>query len=281
MATPNAYQCLSCRLKDVTRTARRQFHISVPRPARRRPAYPSVKQSDLATLEAREQQIDTLAAGLKPYTTREKQILAMRYTPEQMQVIEAGEQAVSTRDMVEQGRLRSDAFRPTYIDDFATLRPVVDDVSSAQSANQASTKGLKAPGSVSANATTAEEQDPHMLKLSQQTGLSIDAIKKIRIKNLVTHRVVNQTKMGKIQSMYFLTVAGNEKGMVGIGEGKAAEFDNGTRQAMMNAIRNMKPVPRYEDRTIYGDVQAKVGASVVQLSARPPGMFPCPREALR
>ena len=40
---------------------------------------------------------------------------------------------------------------------------------------------------------------------------------------------------------------------------------------MMNAIRNMRPVPRYEERTIYGDVQAKVGASVVQLSARSPG----------
>jgi small subunit ribosomal protein S5 len=42
---------------------------------------------------------------------------------------------------------------------------------------------------------------------------------------------------------------------------------------MMNAIRNMRPVPRYEERTIYGDVEAKVGASVVQLSARSPGML--------
>jgi hypothetical protein len=59
--------------------------------------------------------------------------------------------------------------------------------------------------------------------------------------------------------------------MLGIGEGKAAEDEDGRRQAMMNAIRNMKPVPRYEERTIYGDVEAKVGASVVQLSARSPG----------
>src|ERR1700761_8639650 len=44
---------------------------------------------------------------------------------------------------------------------------------------------------------------------------------------------------------------------------------------MMNAIRNMKPIPRYEERTIYGDVTAKVGAVVVQLSSRPPGIsFP-------
>lgn len=276
MASSKSYQCLSCRLKDLSlstpRHGRRQFHASTPRSARRRPAFPSVKQSDLEVLEAREKQIDTLAATLKPYSAREKQVLAMRYTPEQMKVIEVGEQAVSARDMVEQGRLRNDAFRPTYIDDFSTLRPVLDDASPGHSANNTKARGIKAPGSVSANATTAEDADPHMLKLSQQTGLSVMDIRRIRVKNLVTHRVVNQTKMGKISSMYFLTVAGNEKGMVGIGEGKAAEHDNGTRQAMMNAIRNMKPIPRYEERTIYGDVTAKVGATIVQLSARPPGM---------
>ncbi|KAI7242053.1 hypothetical protein KC352_g14711, partial [Hortaea werneckii] len=116
-----------------------------------------------------------------------------------------------------------------------------------------------------------EEEDPHMTRLCQQTGMTRDQIRKIRIKNLVSHRVVNQTRMGKIQSLYFLTIAGNQDGMLGIGEGKAAEDEDGRRQAMMNAIRNMKPIPRYEDRTIYGDVEAKVGASIVQLSARPPG----------
>jgi hypothetical protein len=103
--------------------------------------------------------------------------------------------------------------------------------------------------------------------------MSPKEISRLRVKNLVNHRVVNQTRMGKIQSLYFLTIAGNENGMLGIGEGKAAEDEDGRRQAMMNAIRNMRPVPRYEERTIYGDVQAKVGASVVQLSARSPGML--------
>nr|POE74038.1 putative 37s ribosomal protein s5, mitochondrial [Quercus suber] len=275
MATSLSYECLSCRLKSLVvsapRNTRRQFHASIPRSARRRPAFPSVKQNDLEVLEAREKQIDKLSESFKPYTAREKEVLAMRYTPEQMEIIEAGEKAVSARDMVEQGRLRNDAFRPTYIDDFSTLRPVLDDASPGTSANSPKRGGVKAPGSVTANSTTAEEADPHMLKLSQQTGMPIQDIKRIRFKNLVQHRVVNQTKMGKIQSLYYLTVAGNEKGMVGIGEGKAVEHDNGARQAMMNAIRNMKPIPRYEERTIYGDVTAKVGASIVQLSARPPG----------
>jgi len=40
---------------------------------------------------------------------------------------------------------------------------------------------------------------------------------------------------------------------------------------MMNAIRNMKPIHRYEDRTVYGEVHGKVGAVEIELSARPPG----------
>ena len=59
--------------------------------------------------------------------------------------------------------------------------------------------------------------------------------------------------------------------MLGIGEGKAAEFEDGMRQALMNAIRNMQPIARYEERTIYGEVEGKFGATVVKLSSRPPG----------
>ncbi|KAK3112631.1 28S ribosomal protein S5, mitochondrial [Teratosphaeriaceae sp. CCFEE 6253] len=204
------------------------------------------------------------------------ELLAMRYTPEQMKIIEAGEAAVSARDMAEQGRLRGDAFRPTYIDDFATMRPLVDkpirmaadDVQQQQGGKKGkAAKALPLPDVKYG----ADEEDPHMLRLRQQTGLAKEDISRIRIKNLVSHRVVNQTRMGKIQSLYFLTIAGNQDGMLGIGEGKAAEDEDGKRQAMMNAIRNMRPIPRYEERTIFGDIEAKVGATIVQLSARRPG----------
>jgi small subunit ribosomal protein S5 len=33
----------------------------------------------------------------------------------------------------------------------------------------------------------------------------------------------------------------------------------------------MRPIPRYEERTIYGEVEGKVAASVVQLKGKPPG----------
>lgn len=284
------YQCLSCRLRDTARqplqsAPRRNFHVSAPRPARRRPAFPNIKQALLDSQTSRAAEVTKLARAdgpLRPYTERELELLAMRYTPEQMSVIKQGEAAISREDLVKQGRLRGDAFRPTYIDDFATIRPLVDKparlalddaqtegMQRRQEGSAGTEKKLRIPGVQYSN----EEEDPHLTRLCQQTGLTRDEIRRIRVKNLVSHRVVNQTRMGKIQSLYFLTIAGNQDGMLGIGEGKAAEDEDGKRQAMMNAIRNMKPIARYEERTIYGDVEGKSGASVVQLSARPPGMM--------
>lgn len=275
--------CFTCRLAASLRqassnssTARRQFHASAPRPSRRKPAYPNVTQKRLEAMQAREADISARAAQLRPYTEREKELLRTRYTDEQMKVLELGEAAVDPRHMAEQGRLRGDAFRPTYIDDFATLRPLIDQparlaVDDAEA--KAAAKKLPIPSFTASGSSTAPEdsEDPHLLRLRQQTGLSAQEIRNLRIKNLVAHRVVNQTRMGKIQSLYFLTIAGNQNGMVGVGEGKAAEDEDGRRQAMMNAIRNMRVVPRYEERTIFGEVEAKVGATVVQLGARPPG----------
>ncbi|KAI9790915.1 MAG: 28S ribosomal protein S5, mitochondrial [Peltula sp. TS41687] len=113
--------------------------------------------------------------------------------------------------------------------------------------------------------------DPAMLPVLQQTGFTPDDLKKFRSKHLVMHRVVNQTRMGKIMTQYSLTIAGDGQGLLGIGEGKAGEPEDARRQSLRSAIRNMQPIHRYEGRTIFGDVQAKVGASVVSLMHRPPG----------
>jgi small subunit ribosomal protein S5 len=116
-----------------------------------------------------------------------------------------------------------------------------------------------------------DEIEPAMRRLMLQTGYTLDEIKRFRVKVLVMHRVVNQTRMGKVSSLYLLAVAGNGRGLLGIGEGKAAEIEHAKRQASMSAVRNMVPIPRYEDRTIYGDVKGKVGATEVEMMTRPPG----------
>lgn len=132
-------------------------------------------------------------------------------------------------------------------------------------------KGLEALKQTGVGKPGEFEVDPGMKRLMRQTGFSLDDIRKFRVKNLVVHRVTNQTKMGKIMSIYYLTIAGNGRGLLGIGEGKSTEPEEARRQAQYAAIRNVQPIPRYEDRTIYGDVKVKVGAVELELMTRPPG----------
>lgn len=116
-----------------------------------------------------------------------------------------------------------------------------------------------------------DDIEPAMRRLMLQTGYTVDEIKKFRIKVMVYHPVRNTTRMGKIQSNYYLAVAGNGKGLLGVGEGKSVEVNDARIQACMAAVRNMVPIPRYENRTIFGDVKAKVGGTTVEVMSRPPG----------
>lgn len=129
-----------------------------------------------------------------------------------------------------------------------------------------------------ARASRASKQDdemaPYYQRLERITGLDQKLMKNLRYKVLLSKRVVNQTRMGKVHSQYFLVVCGNGRGLLGLGEGKTKDPEQGRRQAIMNAIRNLTPIRRYEDRTIYGDVKGKVGATELELFTRPPGIYP-------
>jgi small subunit ribosomal protein S5 len=136
-------------------------------------------------------------------------------------------------------------------------------------------KILKAPLVTTPNASLSraksQEADPGMLRLMQMTGFTGMQISALRVKAVVVHRVANQTRLGKIYKMYFLTVAGNGNGLIGIGEGKSADAAEARIQSQYRAIRNMQPVMRYEGRTIFGDVKGKVSATELELYTRPPG----------
>lgn len=114
---------------------------------------------------------------------------------------------------------------------------------------------------------------PAMRRVSLQTGYSLADIRRFRVKLLLIRHVKNQTKLGKIDSMYFLSVAGNGRGLLGFGEAKTAEPTGGKELSYLNAVKNMTAIQRYEERTIFGDVRAKVGGTEVELMTRPPGMF--------
>ncbi|KAL5347164.1 28S ribosomal protein S5, mitochondrial [Pseudogymnoascus australis] len=308
----------------------RDFSTTQSLPARRRPRFASVKAEDMGLVS----QTPTNQV-LKSYTKKDEQNLSKRYTPDQMRVIAAGEEAIDLEDIRSHGVVRNDPYAFKYLDDFSVLRPTLDKIPKPASTvpkgarwlneterfdqvnewlgkmtEERELQGLAEPltrldvqkfidetpsmtgggkfGSdvlvpalpkiksmegMYQNSTLVDVRDPTGTydKLRRQTGMSLEDILDLNVKNIVAHRVVNMTRLGRIQSFYTLSIAGNGKGMLGLGEGKSAEMVDSLNQSRMAAIKNMKPVPRYEDRTIFGDIEAKVSAVRVQLMSRPPG----------
>ncbi|KAG7285218.1 hypothetical protein NEMBOFW57_009839 [Staphylotrichum longicolle] len=107
--------------------------------------------------------------------------------------------------------------------------------------------------------------------LKKRTGLTVRAILNLHNKCLVRRWVSNQTRLGKVGKTSIVWVAGNGDGWLGIGEAKSTEPTIAALKARLLAIRNMRPIRRYENRTIYGSVTSKVSGTVVKMSARPPG----------
>jgi Ribosomal protein S5, N-terminal domain len=108
-------------------------------------------------------------------------------------------------------------------------------------------------------------------ELKRRTGMTVPEILAIKTVTLVVRWVSNQTRMGKIQTTSVLSIAGNGKGWLGLGVARSTEPNEAMGKSTRDAILKMKPVRRYEDRTIYGNVEGKMGSTRVQLFARPPG----------
>ncbi|KAE8453376.1 hypothetical protein EG329_010237 [Mollisiaceae sp. DMI_Dod_QoI] len=304
----------------------------------------------------------------KPYTPEEKAALVKKYTPEQIEAIEAGERAIDPRDLSRRGVIRSDMGTLPYIEDFSRTRsmldrpqkyngpidpnirfPTPDEAAAIQEgvwqeygAEKRAWQGLQpkksedgsrsndsgsvadygifspedrldimktedrepwfvgtdgnlipreqtpmafAPGlpkrfsdeeEAALEKDDEEDVDPRdpdgvYNKLIKSTGLTLDQILEYKVKILVKHRVVNQTRLGKIASIYCLAIAGNGNGRLGIGESKGQEIEETQSNARIAAIRAMQPIPRYEERTIFGEVEGKVSAVELKLMSRPPG----------
>ncbi|WBW74502.1 mitochondrial ribosomal protein subunit S5 [Schizosaccharomyces osmophilus] len=107
--------------------------------------------------------------------------------------------------------------------------------------------------------------------LVETTGVPKSYLQSFVFVPLVIRRVVNQTRKGKIPSIYVLTVVGNRNGVIGYGEGKAANYSLSYKQSCARAVKSMKCIPRYEDRTVYGNLHKKFHAVRLTLRSRPAG----------
>ncbi len=85
------------------------------------------------------------------------------------------------------------------------------------------------------------------------------------------NRVAKVVKGGRRFGFAALVVAGDAKGRVGFGAGKAREVPEAIRKATEKAKRNLIRVPIRENRTLHHDVEGRYGAGKVILRAAPPG----------
>ena len=85
------------------------------------------------------------------------------------------------------------------------------------------------------------------------------------------NRVSKVVKGGKRFSFSALVVAGDGRGHVGVGLGKAGEVPEAIRKATEQAKKKMVRVPLREGRTIHHDISARSGAGKVILRSAPVG----------
>jgi small subunit ribosomal protein S5 len=110
--------------------------------------------------------------------------------------------------------------------------------------------------------------------LKLRTGMSVRQIMSLKVRVIAHRWVSNQTRLGKVRASAVSVIAGNCDGWIGIGHAHAVEGKDAIHMATNKAIENMKPIMRYEDRTIYGNIETKISGTVVRLFNRPPGKLP-------
>ena len=85
------------------------------------------------------------------------------------------------------------------------------------------------------------------------------------------NRVATVVKGGRRFSFAALVVAGNQKGHVGFGHGKAREVPEAVKKANDSAKNSLIKIPLKEGRTLHHDIEGRHGAGRVILRSAPPG----------
>ena len=91
------------------------------------------------------------------------------------------------------------------------------------------------------------------------------------------NRVAKVVKGGRRFGFAAIVVAGDQKGRVGHGHGKAREVPEAIRKATEAAKRNMIRVPLREGRTLHHDAEGHFGAGHVVLRSAPGHIYLSPR----
>ena len=93
----------------------------------------------------------------------------------------------------------------------------------------------------------------------------------IKEKLVAINRITKVVKGGRRVGFAALIVVGNQKGSIGIGQGKSKQVPDAIKKATEVAKRNLIKIPLKEGRTLHHDVTGKNGSGKVFLRAAPAG----------
>ncbi|KFX72073.1 MAG: 30S ribosomal protein S5 [alpha proteobacterium QL1] len=93
----------------------------------------------------------------------------------------------------------------------------------------------------------------------------------IKEKLVAINRITKVVKGGRRFGFAALVVAGNQKGLVGFGQGKAKQVPDAIKKASDSAKKSLIKIPLRDGRTLHHDVKGKSGAGKVILRSAPAG----------
>ena len=93
----------------------------------------------------------------------------------------------------------------------------------------------------------------------------------IKEKLVAINRITKVVKGGRRFGFAALVVVGNQKGSVGIGQGKSKQVPDAIKKATEVAKRNLIKIPLKDGRTLHHDVKGKNGSGKVFLRSAPAG----------
>ncbi|KAH3686212.1 hypothetical protein WICPIJ_002812 [Wickerhamomyces pijperi] len=205
------------------------------------------------------------------------QFLQNYYSEELLESIKLAETFIDPTHFANK-KLPKTEFSPPYLDDFSKRDRFWDNLKISDPSNVDFRYQLQQakvdipPGSIIEEKSSTRQNSVIAKGLSLLTGLDSQYIERLTAKPLIMKRVSNQTAKGKIPTNYALVVVGDKNGMVGIGEGKdRVEMSRAVAKAHWNAVKNLKFIPRYEDRTIIGTIENRFHGSKIFLRSAPPG----------
>jgi len=85
------------------------------------------------------------------------------------------------------------------------------------------------------------------------------------------NRITKVVKGGRRFGFAALVVVGNEKGSIGIGQGKSKQVPDAIKKATQDATRNLIKISLKDGRTLHHDVKGRNGAGKVILRSAPAG----------